>query len=307
MSELRNINYPRSDIINITEAAPEIPLQEDDNLQFSLLHPGCNSIAFDLDNTLIYSTQLPTNNSTLFIIQEQPRPLSSARTRSSLSLTSTIPSSSKNESNSSEPSASFDDTSQFKRAKPRSDTTKTKVKGQKIYIQFRPGLVPFFRSVSKAFNIFFFTSAERSYAKNVISKIIEFAFSPDKDIDNLKNEDDDFAYYYNYFSSNIENILFSREHCAFRNGYEMKDLQIIKQPLSNIILVDDMKGCGLPQPLNSVTVPAFYGNINDSFLLGQLLPLLMKCQGTNDFILNIRKYAETLSPAIIFYYKDSKP
>ena len=114
------------------------------------------------------------------------------------------------------------------------------------------------------------------------------------------HEDENLKLFEDYMS-NLEKIIFSREHCTFMNGYELKDLRLLNKPLSDVVLIDDIQGSGLLQPMNSLVIPAFYGDTDDNFLIDELLPLLSQCAETHELIVNIRKYAETLSPHLMLY------
>lgn len=268
----------RERLINITLSPQDI---EQGNADIALLSTDFlnkkYSIAFDLDNTLIYTTPLQTNN-TSFVIHQQKS--LNCRTRSASMISegmshlvgqtlntkiSSVPNSTRN----SIPRGSF----------------------RRFYVQTRPDLNEFIRAVSKKYNMYFFTASDRDYAKEVVSKILEGAFN--------QNEDD-LGIFENY-TSNLEKIIFSREHCTFKNGYELKDLRLLNKPLSDIVLIDDIQGSGLLQPMNSLIIPAFYGDTDDKFLIDELLPLLNTCAETQELLLSIRKNAETLSPHLMLF------
>lgn len=298
MQDLNDIDIDRRDrLININISPQEIEHEsvgttfwnkgssDKTHVKFDTFLSKKYSIAFDLDNTLIYSTPLQTKNTSFVIYQQKNL---DARSRSSSMISGGMPrdliqmtpkldskiSSVPNSTRSSIPKGSF----------------------RKFYVQIRPDLFEFIRLISKSYNIFFFTASEREYAKEVVSKIFEDAFSK-----NSRNVDEEDLRNFENYMSNLDQIIFSREHCSFMNGYELKDLRLLNKPLSDVILVDDIQGSGLLQPMNSLIIPAFYGDTDDKFLINELLPLLNKCSETQELIMNIRKFAETLSPHLMLY------
>ena len=178
------------------------------------------AVVFDLDNTLIYSTRIPTKD-TSFMIQ-------------------------------------FGE------------------KKTKMYIQVRPGLVTFLETIKNLYDIYFFTSSNSEYAYQIIRRIAPYV---------------------------PPSHCFYKEHCILKNGYELKDLRMINKPIRNVILVDDIQGSGLMQPLNSIIIPPFYGDTEDNMLLDELLPLLKKCSKKPELLLNIRKFAPPISPHLLLFYQ----
>lgn len=247
------------------------PCSPEPNYRFDFKSNKKYSIAFDLDNTLIYTTPIKTENTSFVIYQ---RKSINYKTRSDSSIIKTM---------SSKPSL---------KTKIGSIENSKKIPSQKVvkrkfYVQIRPKLLEFLRSVSQDYNIFFYTASEKEYAKEVVSKIFQNAFY----LDNVKNDDFDF----------LDKIIFSRENCTFMNGYELKDLRLLNKPLSDVILVDDIQGSGLLQPMNSLIIPPFYGDTNDNFLFDELLPLLSKCSQKSELIPSVRKYAIELSPHLVLF------
>lgn len=236
------------------------------------------SIVFDLDNTLVYTTPLQTEY-TSFVIYQQKNTSHQAKSTTSLS-TAMV---------SEKPLDATTGTSKrvSRYSIPRS-------KKRKFFVQIRPGLIDFLQCVSQNFNIFFYTASEREYAKEVVSKIL-------KDASNTPSTKCADLTSFEYYLANLDKIIFSRECCKFMHGYELKDLSILNLPLTDIILVDDIQGSGLLQPMNSLIIPPFYGDINDNFLTDELLPLLTKCSQTHELIANIRRYAKDISPHLTLY------
>lgn len=233
------------------------------------------SVVFDLDNTLVYTTPLQTENTTFVIYQ---RKNISYKARSDTAILKSMASKITNETK----VGSIEVKKKF---------SSPKIIKRKFYVQIRPKLIEFLQSIVQNYNIFFYTASEKEYAKEIVSKILEDAFQSQNTY--LKD--------FEYYKSNLDNIIFSRECCTFMNGYEIKDLRILNKPLSDVILIDDIQGSGLLQPMNSLIIPPFYGNINDNFLIEELLPLLMKCSEKSDLLQNIRKYAVELSPHLVLF------
>ncbi|KAK8891634.1 hypothetical protein M9Y10_028853 [Tritrichomonas musculus] len=301
---MQNINdldlSPRDRIINITMNSHSIEQEKpeekitrfnvkiESNTQPDSFLNKRYSIVFDLDNTLIYTTPLQTKNTSFVVYQQKSL---NCRTRSSSSIRGTMQISLLQKGPPSESKINSVPNNQTSRnSMPRGTY-------RKFFVQTRPKLHEFLRSIIKEYNIFFYTASEREYAKDVVSKIFEETFSAEC----LKNQNDEDLTEFRNYMSNLDKIIFSREHCTFMNGYELKDLRLLNKPLSDIILVDDIQGSGLLQPLNSLIIPAFYGDVDDLFLTDELLPLLTQCSKTKELIPNIRKYAETLSPHLMLY------
>jgi TFIIF-interacting CTD phosphatase-like protein len=58
------------------------------------------------------------------------------------------------------------------------------------------------------------------------------------------------------------------------SGYFVKDLGLLRRPLSQTLLIDDIAGSALSHPANLVRIKAWMGDPADRRLLDQLLPLL---------------------------------
>lgn len=231
------------------------------------------SIVFDLDNTLVYTSPIQTQN-TSFMIYHQIK--NNLRAKSATNL------------------PKFSLTESFNIQQKTFRESMPKCNKRKMFVQIRPYLFEFLRSISLNYNIYFYTSYEREYAIDIVSKILNDAF----DVNFSKSSDT-----YGYFE-NLDEIIFARECCKFINGYELKDLRILNQPLTDVILIDDIQSCGLLQPKNSLIIPPFYGDTDDAFLMEELLPLLNKCAECQELLSSIRKYSIELSPHLFVQDSD---
>lgn len=122
-----------------------------------------------------------------------------------------------------------------------------RVKRRRMYVQMRPGLKEFIAEISKMYDIYFFTSSLKEYADPIIDQIAP--------------------------GTKQCRRLF-RDSCKSRGGYFVKDLSILRRPLNQVMLVDDMEGSALNQPPNLIRIKPFYGESDDNVLLKQLLPAL---------------------------------
>mgnify|MGYP001067124760 CR=1 FL=1 len=68
---------------------------------------------------------------------------------------------------------------------------------------------------------------------------------------------------------------FYNNSCINTYGYCVKDLNIIRRPLSQLLLIDDSAGSALNNPKNLVKIKPWIGEKNDS-ILKDLLYLLEK-------------------------------
>ena len=121
---------------------------------------------------------------------------------------------------------------------------------QCVFIATRPGLQKFLAEISKIYEVFIFTYAEKEYADKVLDII-----APEID---------------------LEHRLY-RDQCVKIQGYSVKDLRMIQRPLSRIILVDDTPSCALLQPPNLIHILPYQGDTSDTVLLDELLPTLQHC------------------------------
>lgn len=117
-----------------------------------------------------------------------------------------------------------------------------------FYIEVRPGFCEFLTKASKLFDILFFTDSKREFAEQVISQI-----APDVEL----------------------NRCFFGESCNRQSGYSVKDLSMLHVPLNQVVLVDDIIGSGLLQPMNCIGITPWAGESDDRVLLDELLPVLV--------------------------------
>jgi Dullard-like phosphatase family protein len=134
---------------------------------------------------------------------------------------------------------------------------------RRMYVRQRPGLADFLDAVSRRFDLFFFTASERDYANQIID-----AIAPKTPHDHR----------------------FFRDSCATRSGYSVKDLRLIKRPLTHVLIIDDIEGSALLQPQNLVRIAPWYGKEDDDVLSAQLLPILIECAGEGDLPRAFRNY-----------------
>lgn len=133
---------------------------------------------------------------------------------------------------------------------------------RRAYISSRPGLHEFLKEVSIMFDIFFFTASSKIYANQIIDTIL-----PDTPSD------------HRFFCTSCRNIY----------GYSVKDLSLIGRPMSQILLVDDIIGSAILQPENLIRITPWDGDQNDSVLLDQLLPILVRVKEEGNLPLATRK------------------
>lgn len=114
---------------------------------------------------------------------------------------------------------------------------------RKLYVQTRPNLKYFLERISKLYDIYFYTSSTKEYANLIIDKIM-----PD-----IK-----------------QNHRFFRDSCINVYGYYVKDLNLIRRPLKQILLVDDSSGSALKNPKNLVKIEPWQGEKDDKVLLNLL-------------------------------------
>jgi Dullard-like phosphatase family protein len=138
---------------------------------------------------------------------------------------------------------------------PKCASIPIRVGRRPMYVRPRPGLADFLATVSRRFDLFFFTASDRNYANQVID-----AIAPTTPHDHR----------------------FFRDSCATRAGYSVKDLRLIKRPLARVLIVDDVEGSALLQPQNLVRIAPWYGKEDDNVLSAELLPVLIECAGEGD-------------------------
>ena len=124
-----------------------------------------------------------------------------------------------------------------------------------IYVQKRPGVDQFIRTVAWEFDVFIFTASMAEYAVPVVQKILP-CFPTER--------------------------ILTRPYCRLINGMIVKDLSIFQRDLARMILVDNSDQSFLLQPENGILVESFVGNYMDDVLLGKLLPFLRECAAAPD-------------------------
>jgi Dullard-like phosphatase family protein len=131
---------------------------------------------------------------------------------------------------------------------PRSgDYFQLRVRRHHIFIQRRPGLAEFLARVRRIYDLFFFTASSPEYADPIINKI-----APDIRLCRR----------------------FFRDSYRPLSGYLVKDLSILRRPLTQTLLVDDVAGSALAQPANLMRIRPWMGDPADRVLMDELLPLL---------------------------------
>lgn len=131
-----------------------------------------------------------------------------------------------------------------------------------LHVQVRPGFCEFLSKLSRFFDICFFTDSKREFAEQVISRI-----APLVEV----------------------NRCFFGESCCHKGGYSVKDLTMLHVPLDKVVLVDDIIGSGLLQPMNCIGIAPWAGEIEDRVLLDELLPVLMDACDCDDVPAAARK------------------
>jgi Dullard-like phosphatase family protein len=124
-----------------------------------------------------------------------------------------------------------------------------------VYVQKRPGVDEFIRTVSIEFDVFIFTASHINYAIPVVHAILP-CFP-------------------------AERILW-RGHCTLISGFLVKDLKIFRRDLARVILVDNSPQSFLLQPENGLLISTWVGDYGDTTLIGELLPFLRCCTSVAD-------------------------
>jgi Dullard-like phosphatase family protein len=124
-----------------------------------------------------------------------------------------------------------------------------------VYVQKRPGVDEFIRTVSLEFEVFIFTASHINYAIPVVHAILP-CFP-------------------------AERVLW-RGHCRLVSGLVVKDLTIFQRDLARLILVDNSPQSFLLQPQNGLLISTWLGDYGDTTLIGELLPFLRCCASVTD-------------------------
>ncbi len=138
------------------------------------------------------------------------------------------------------------------------DTVKTK------YVKMRPGAEAFLRELHENYEIVVFTSAEKAYAQEIITKVLDPS------------------------AKFIDHVL-TREHCLKANKYFIKDLRVISnREARNMVIVDHSLVSFSAQLNNGICVSSYEGGDNDTTLYS--VSAFLKCiAGVPDVRKEIRR------------------
>ena len=153
-----------------------------------------------------------------------------------------------------------------------------------IYVNLRPGLINFISELSKYYEIFIFTQFERDVALPIVEHISNQIKTHQKSAFSIESDH-----------------VFTKENCIFRNGYDVKDLTMLRRPLHKSLLIDDVIGCGLLQPFNCVGITPWQGEEDDNVLNEDLLPLLIECSNEQDIAEAVRFRKNNISQNLSLY------
>ncbi|KAJ0404301.1 hypothetical protein P43SY_003214 [Pythium insidiosum] len=127
--------------------------------------------------------------------------------------------------------------------------------GERALVYKRPGLDHFLEEASKHFDLYVFTAGLEAYGKPIL--------------DVLDPKGTIFA------------GRFFRESCQMRKGMFLKDLRVVRNDLSRVILVDNNPVSFLMQPSNGIPVPSFYDDAADR-TLESLTKVLLSLREVDD-------------------------
>lgn len=119
-----------------------------------------------------------------------------------------------------------------------------------VYVQKRPGVDQFIRTVAWEFDVFIFTASSPEYAVPVVKHILP-CFPAERVI--------------------------TRNYCRLVDGLIVKDLSIFQRDLARMILVDNCSDSFSLQKENGILVSSFVGDYSDDLLMTRLLPFLRAC------------------------------
>lgn len=122
-------------------------------------------------------------------------------------------------------------------------------RNRRLYVQLRPNVLAFLNQLDRDYDIHFFTALPRHIGEQIIRRIAPFVAG---------------------------SKCFYREDCLFEKGYEVKDLTLVKRPLSETIAIDCIFGSFIRQPRNAIILPPWQGESGDTTLLTDLLPVLRR-------------------------------
>jgi import inner membrane translocase subunit TIM50 len=125
-----------------------------------------------------------------------------------------------------------------------------------LYVFKRPGLDPFLQIARGMFDTFIFTYGDRGYAEPILDRICPFV-------------DADHRLY--------------REQCSVETDRTVhKDLDILKRPETDLILVDDNPRTVQFHPTNTILIQKWQGTPFDRALIDWLPPILECCLKSDD-------------------------
>lgn len=122
------------------------------------------------------------------------------------------------------------------------------------YAYKRPHVDYFLEKVVRDFDVYIFTAGSQAYAQQILDKLCPFI---------------------------PESHRFYRDSCTVVSGRCFKDLRLIHNNFAEIVLVDDSADASAFYPRNTVSIPAWNGNISDSQLL-TVYNILRNCLAAKD-------------------------
>lgn len=134
---------------------------------------------------------------------------------------------------------------------------------QRRYVQVRPHVEHFIKTVCEFFDVRFYTEWAEEFARGVVKMI-----APSVPLNTCRFEDS----------------------CVLLKGYRVKDLSTFGVDLRRVILVDDCVGSGLLQPSNCIAVSPWDGESNDRVLMDDLLPLLINSANSRNVARTAMKF-----------------
>jgi RNA polymerase II subunit A small phosphatase-like protein len=131
-----------------------------------------------------------------------------------------------------------------------------------VFVQTRPGLSDFLTRIQKIYDVYFFTASLPEYADPIIDKIAPGVRRCRR---------------------------FFRDSCKTFSGYFVKDLSILRRPIGQTLLIDDIAGSALVNQANLIRVKPWMGDPTDSLLMDRLLPLLERVAVYSDVVSHTRE------------------
>lgn len=143
--------------------------------------------------------------------------------------------------------------------------------GERAVVYKRPGLDAFLEEASKHYDVYVFTAGLEAYGKPILD-----ALDP---------------------KGTLLAGRFFRESCAQRKGMFLKDLRVVRQDLSRVILVDNNPVSFLMQPSNGIPVPSFYDDAADRTLesLTKVLASLREAEDVRPRLHQLFRLADLLA------------